>query len=436
MSTLAERVVDWAWSLEAVALPAGARRAVRRHLLDGWGCALAAARLGAAEPALIVARQMGGAGEARVPGLEDRLSVPAAAFATGALVHALDFDDTHPDALVHPTAAVLPVLSAVSQLVEPDTDTLEAAAAAGYELVLRLGAAIPHGFHARGFHATSVCGVFAATLVAARLLRLSPEQAVNALGIAGSTAAGSMEFLSSGSETKALHPAFTALAAVTSARLAAAGATGPASIFEGRYGLFAAYLQAAAPTDLADDLGARWAVEGIELKPYPCCHLSHATLSAVQTAAPRPVDVVAGRVQLPAASMPIVAEPRQTKLRPRSGYEAKFSLQWTVAALLLDGAISVDTYRDVDRPEVTELAERIDVVPIDYSGPPATAKGHVELVTGTGETLEAVSRPPDSAVTDETAIEKFVANAGGEDAARARAQEVLTSGWGSAGPDL
>lgn len=185
MSALADEFVEWAWDLVAGDIPPEAIRAARRHLLDGWGCALAAARLGTARPALEVACQATSPEDASVPGLSVRLPVSNAAFALGALVHALDFDDTHPVALVHPTAMILPVLSAVGQLTGADSGELETAAICGYEFIIRLGAAVPHGFHARGFHATSVCGVFAATLVTARLLGLSHRQAVSALGIAG-----------------------------------------------------------------------------------------------------------------------------------------------------------------------------------------------------------------------------------------------------------
>lgn len=430
MTALATRFVDWAYDLTPADLTPEVRRATRRHLLDGWGCVLAAARLGAATPALEVARLTTAPRDASVPGLDDKLPVAAAAFATGALLHALDFDDTHPIALVHPTAMVLPVLSAVGQLVGADSDALEVAAVTGYEFGIRLGSAVPHGFHARGFHATSVCGVFAATLVAARLLDLTREQAVHAIGIAGSTAAGSMEFLAAGTETKALHPALAAQSAVTAARLAAAGATGPDTILEGHDGLFAAYLQAAPPVDLADDLGTQWEVTHIELKPYPCCHLSHPSLDALRELPPGTGDIESGVIELPAASMPIVAEPRANKIRPRTSYEAKFSLPWTAAALLIDGSVTVDTFLDVSRPEVAALAERLEVHPFAYDAPPATASGRAVLRSKAGTSLDVIGPKRSDDDLDAVVVEKFVANAGDEDS-RAFATATLDHGWRS-----
>src|SRR5947208_3418857 len=89
-------------------------------------------------------------------------------------------------------------------------------AIAGYEVVNRLGSAVTHGFHSRGFHATSVCGVFASALIASRLLGLDVREATNALGIAGSVAAGSLEFLDTGSSTKQLHPGLAAIKRIVS----------------------------------------------------------------------------------------------------------------------------------------------------------------------------------------------------------------------------
>jgi 2-methylcitrate dehydratase PrpD len=382
-----------------------------------------------ARPALEVACQATAPQDASVPGLAARLPVTNAAFAIGALVHALDFDDTHPVALVHPTAVVLPVLSAVGQLVGADGAELEAAAVCGYEFVIRLGAAVPHGFHARGFHATSVCGVFAATLVAARLLGLSRSQAVSALGIAGSAAAGSMEFLAAGTETKSLHPALAAQAAVTAARLAAAGATGPATILEGRYGLFSAYLQSPPPEALASDLGERWEVTRIDLKPYPCCHLIHATLDALHDAGRRADDVESCIIDLPEASMPIIAEPRVHKVRPRTSYEAKFSMPWTAAALLIDGVVTVDTFTDIARPEVSRLAEAVTIRPMRYDSPPATAPGQAHLLTKSGAIVDAIAAPTGPVDHDTVAVEKFVANAGDGERSRMLARSVLHDGW-------
>ena len=214
--------------------------AAGRHLLDGLGTAVAAARRGLAGPALTVAAGLGGPPEATLLGRGVRVSAPAAALATGTLVHALDFDDTHAGGLVHATAVVLPAVLAVGEEVGATGEEAVLAAVAGFEAVCRIAGAAPHAFHQRGLHATHACGVFAAALVAARLLRLTEAQTVDALGIAGSSAGGLLEFLATGSSTKQLHPGLASHAGILAARLAAAGADGPDSVLEGGRGFYAA----------------------------------------------------------------------------------------------------------------------------------------------------------------------------------------------------
>ena len=161
--TAAETFAEWALSLRAADIPEDVRHAARRHVLDGFGCALAAHTSGAAPYATAL---VDGIDEASVIGSRARASVPRAALANGILVHALDYDDTHTAALVHSTAASLPAAFAVGQAMKaPGADVL-AATIAGFETTSRLGAAVTHGFHERGFHATSVTGVFASALIA------------------------------------------------------------------------------------------------------------------------------------------------------------------------------------------------------------------------------------------------------------------------------
>ena len=127
--------------------------------------------------------------------------------------------------------------------------------------------------------------------------------------------------------------------------------------------------------------------------------------------------------------MPIIAEPRPQKIAPRTPYEAKFSLQWSAAAMLIDGNVTVETYLDVNRPDVTALAHRIEIRPISFSAPPATAAGHVSVRTKAGDTITAISPGLGSANLDVIAVDKFVANAGGGERSRQFAQAAFDDGW-------
>lgn len=415
--SVARTYASWALALRIEDVPAPVVHAAKRHLLDGVGCAIAAARTGAAPYATAVLDDAPGAD---VIGLGRHASPPRAGLANGVLVHALDFDDTHAGALVHATAAVLPAAFAVGQASGASGREILTAAIAGYEIVTRLGAAVTHGFHARGFHATSVCGVFAAAIVAARLLGADEDHATSALGIAGSGAAGSLEFLESGSATKQLHPGLSAMNGIVAARLASAGAEGPATIFEGRYGLFRSYLGVPIePAVLTDGLGQRWETARITIKPYPACQLVHASLDAMRALGPIEPDAIEELTfEIPDGVASIVGD----KPRPRTAYEAKFSLEHCAAALLTDGVLGIDAFDEDAIARAAALAARIRWTDRPFAGAPADAPGiaTVTLRDGTSRTgrVERSRGGPDDPLTDDELLEKFRANGGSDELAK------------------
>jgi 2-methylcitrate dehydratase PrpD len=418
--TITEQLVDWAWRLDLTDVPAEVQHSATRHLLDGTGTAIAGYRRRTVPYAVAVAERTPIPSESTVIGLGRKLPAAQTAFANGTLIHALDFDDTHAGGLVHATATVLPAAFAVGERSAATGDSVLAAAIAGLETVTRIGRAVPHGFHNRGFHATSVCGVFAAALVASRLGGLSEDQAVNALGIAGSQASGSLEFLSDGSSTKQLHPGWSALAGITAADLAAAGATGPATILEGGSGLYRSYTgQPVDESAVLGGLGHDWETTSITIKPYPVCQLSHASLDALNSLREQIEDT--GHIEtiefrVPEESVPVVCEPRSTKLDPRTAYEAKFSLAWDAAVLLVDGRIGVSTFDDLNRPEVRSLAERVEYRSYRSETVPAAAPGMVIVRLQDGRQLEieipASRGGPDNPLPDADLRAKFIENCG------------------------
>ena len=434
MPTASERFVRWAWALDFGDLPGDVRDAACRHTLDGLGTALAASRLGTAPYATTVADQIGGPPEASIVD-GGRVAAPVAALANGILVHALDYDDTHAESRVHPTAAVVPAALAAAEHAGASGAEYLTACVAGYELVTRLGAAVRHGFHTRGFHATSVCGVFSSALVGARLWNLRAETAVAALGIAGSFASGSLQFLQDGSATKQLHPGWAAHAGLMAVRLALAGASGPAQILEGENGFFRAYAgQDVGPEVVVADLGHRWETTRVTLKPYPACQLSHASLDALRLLRDRigPLDAVEEvTFEMPIESVPIVCEPFEMKLRPRTAYDAKFSLQWCAATLLIDGRLDVESFAEdrLARPEVLRLAARVRHRAYTSGVVAASAPGRVS-VRRRGRTDERAEVPastgsPESPLSDAQLRAKFVENVGDPSRAREIAEMVF-----------
>ena len=416
--TLSERFVDWSIGLHSV--PPEVRRAAKWHVLDAIGTGLAAARLGVVDFAVAEAMRYGTPAESSILGYETRHPAPMAALANGTLIHGLDFDDTHAAAILHGSAAVLPATLAISETVDADLDTAVDAFVVGLEMAIRVAAAATRKFHARGFHATSVVGIFGAALAASRLLGLDAAVTVNALGIAGSQASGSLEFLYTGSLTKPLHPGWAGSAAVMAARMAARGATGPATILEGGWGLYRSYADTTVePDEVTATLGKEWETTRMTVKPYPVCQYSHATLD---TLALLPDDLDPSRIAridigLPQDSLAVVAEPREARLRPRTTHEAKFSVQWNVATLLIDGHLSIDHFRDeqLAREDVRDLAATVFVHRRPFDGPLAEAPGDVRITLQGGETItrnvSCSSASPDRPRDEGALLDKFASNA-------------------------
>ena len=424
METAAEQFAAFTSSLGIGAIPDEVVEAGKLHVLDTLGCGLAAHARDAAPAARKAMTENGVGGPASVIGVRGGLPAPDAALVNGVSCHALDYDDTHTASIAHVSVAVVPAALAVAQSQGAAGADALAAAIAGNEVVTRLGMAVGSAFHARGFHPTAVCGVFGATSAAARLGGLDAATTVNALGIAGSMSSGVLEYLADGSSTKQLHPGWAAHGGIIASRLAAHGATGPSSILEGRSGLYRAFVERG-DVDIAaqtGDLGRRWETPKIAFKPYPACHFMHASLDAMaEIVAQAPIEledideIVALSTE---AGVAMVLEPLDDKHRPRTEYEAKFSLPYSVASLLIRGKVDTSTYSDeaIREEDVLELAAKVRYEVKDYETFPRALPGGVRLRMRDGQTLEAdlpyQRGGAENPMTDAEVREKFRANAG------------------------
>lgn len=412
-----------AWATGPLEVPASVRASAIRHLVDGFGVAMAAVRRDAAAPAVQVARDLGGPPQAAVIGSGGLIGAPAAGLANGTLVHALDFDDTHAGGLIHATAVVLPAAFAVGQEYRSSGREVLEAVVVGLEVACRVAAAAPHRFHARGLHATMASGVFSSAAVAARLSGLSADQTTSALGIAGSQAGGLLAFLGTGASTKQLHPGMASHAGILAARLAAAGATGPETVFDGPHGVYDALVGGEADaTSIVRDLGRNWQAERIGIKPYPVCQLSHATLDAVADARLRHAfaadQILALEADVHPDSAGVVCDDSRDLARPSSDYAAKFSLPWCVASQLVDGGLGLDAFVEErrTRTEVEDLARRVSWRLTTPDGPAADAPGQVRITLVGGTVVEGrVNRStggPDQPLSFEQVLAKVVDAAG------------------------
>jgi 2-methylcitrate dehydratase PrpD len=274
---------------------------------------------------------------------------------------------------------------------------LIAAIALGNEISCRVGSVASGQFHKRGFHPTGLFATFGITYLASKLLGLNVHQTAQAAGICGSFAAGLLQCWVDGTQTKFLHPGWAAQSGITAAMLARTGTTGPAEVFEGRFGLFASHLQdPAQPRNfgrIRDQLGTHWESRNSSFKPFPAAHVLHPYISAIlrlrEKHGIRPSDVERIDCPVTAFIVGIVCEPVEEKFAPASDSHGRVSLQYSLAEALTLGSLGKNAYREesLRDPAILPLARRVNYhVDPAYPGP-GRFKGEVTITIKDGRSF-------------------------------------------------
>jgi 2-methylcitrate dehydratase PrpD len=274
------------------------------------------------------------------------------ALANGTAAHAIEMDDTHNAGSIHLGVVMFSAALALAEwLPDVSVEHFAAAVVAGYEAAARIAMAVqPKQHYLLGFHPTATCGVFGAAVTASKLLNLTADQMLSAFGIAGSMAAGSMEFLAEGAWTKRLHPGLAAQNGIQAAMLAAEGFRGPAKILEGRDGFLSGYSRKPLPELIADDLGGSFELMRTSVKPHACCRYMQGPIDAILALRRehgfQPDEISRIEVAILEAGWPLVAEPRAQKYNPQCIVEAQFSMPFGAAVAVLYGAAGIDQFAE------------------------------------------------------------------------------------------
>jgi 2-methylcitrate dehydratase PrpD len=419
-ATLASEIA----ALELADVPEHVRERAKLLILDTLGVQLAAVELESSRTVIGAMVDLGGAEEAGIVGSGRRVAAPNAALANGALVHALDFDDTHLPAQVHVSGGVLPAALAAAERRSCSGADLLAGFIAGAEVSVRVGMAAPGRFNDNGYHATGVCGAFGAAAAAARVMGLDAGRLAHALGLAGSQASGTMAFLDDpGSWVKRLHPGWAAHAGYYAAFLAGHGYTGPAGVFEAAYGgLYASHVRDGFdPGVLTAPLEDHWQTARIGLKPYPTGQFNIPFMDAARRLvdeegiALEDIDRIVCHIAERAVAT--VCEPLDAKRRPETGYAGKFSLPYSVAAMLVRGRATLREFEDeAARDEaILRVSDKIEYVIDPDADFPRYYPAWVVVVLEDGRELER-REPinlghPENPLSAEQVLAKFRANA-------------------------
>ena len=351
-------LVDFVLGLELAALPPAVVEAANRSVTDWLGTAVRGSVEPLADAIAKVIDVTGGDAQATVVGRGRRTSALLAAFANGAQAHALDFDDTHLPSVVHGSAPVAPVVLALGEWQRVSGADALTAFVAGFEVETRIGRVIGRRLTERGWHVTATVGTFGAAAAAGRLLGLNATQLANALGIAGTQAAGLTQ--SFGTMAKPLHPGKAAMNGLLAALLAREGFTGSTAMLDAPDGIAGTFLGVTDLGSAAEDFGKRWELLQNSTKFYAACHLTHATVDGAraireQSAPPaEAIESVHCRVNPLALK---VADQRN----PKTPLEGKFSIRFCAATALLYGDAGEAEFTDarLTDPAIARVMARV-----------------------------------------------------------------------------
>lgn len=424
---LSEAAAAWASRMAFDEMPADVVASTKLRILDIAGAMLAGSQTPDARATYASATDTSPGNDGIALGFERALSVSGAALVNGTSALVLEFDDSHLESAIHVGSPVVSAAVPMACRLGLSGRELVEAVAVGNELTCQLGLIAPGRLTPLGFHPTGIFGTFGAIYALGKCLGFSPEQFVNAVGLGGSMSAASMASWEDGTAAKSLHAGFSAYAAVNAVSLARHGITGPAVLFEGRWGFFRAHVQDEQATfrfdGFAERLGNPWEAGNIAPKAYPCGHYIQphieAALEIVRAHRLCADDVAEVTCWIPSFVVAMVASPLEEKRRPNTLFQARMSLQHAMAEAIVAGRMDKGSFAPANlrNPAFNAVADKVrfevDVEATDRS----RLGGTVLFRLSDGRTLTCTisdmrGMPQNPMATDDL-VAKFCLNADG-----------------------
>lgn len=355
------RLARYIVSAKAEDLPENVRKEAARTLLNWAGCAIGGSRHETLDIAISALAPFSGPAQASVLGRRDRLDVLNAAFMNGVSSHIFDYDDTHLKTIIHPAGPVASAILALSEYRPISGRDFVHALVLGVETECRIGNAVYPAHYDIGWHITGTAGVFGAAAAAGKLLGLSEQQMVWALGVAATQPVGLREMF--GTMTKSFHPGRAANNGLTAALLASRNFTSSDQPLEAKRGWANVLSTSRNYAEITDKLGASYEILLNTYKPFACGIVLHPAIDGCiqlrneYKLKAADIDRIEVRVH------PLVLE-LTGKKTPQTGLEGKFSIYYAAAVAIVEGAAGERQFSDrlVRDPTIVALRDR--VVPI------------------------------------------------------------------------
>lgn len=419
MATVAESYAEFICRLNFDDLPEEVVRRAKVSLVDLMGVMLAGSDMPFPKAARDYLVSLAGKPQATMIRTDGgKFPAPTAALANGICSHALDMDDGHRYGALHPGTAVIPAALASAEAIGADGKRLIAAVVAGFEVIIRVARAINPSHLTRGFHTTGTAGTFGAAAAVGNILGLNPKQMTHALGLAGLQSAGLLEVLHDGAMAKPIHPGHAGASGILAVELAARGAEGPTTIFEGPKGFLHAMTDAVDQDRLIEGLGEQWEILHTYIKLHAACRHIHPSIDCALRI--RATGVTPSRIKrVHIRTYPVAIEFCGHTMHPTSVSAAKFSLAFGVALALCRGDAFTDKFSEenIDDPEIRNLAARVQVdVGDDWARAYPGLRGAEMIVTlDDGHDhrwkIDLPHGEPEDPATLEEIQKKFMANA-------------------------
>ena len=358
--------VDFCVGVTYEDLPSAVIEYVKKLGLDFVGTAAYGSLADSSKTMLEFIQSLNVRGDCTVIGTSEKYPPQYAALANGTFVKPNELDDVENSSSLHPGASVWPVILAMGEKYHVDGKRLITAAVLGYETIIRLGRAINYAEHyKRGFHPSSTCGNFAATVAASKLLNLTKQQMIDALGITGSQTSGSFRYIVAGSWTKAFHSGWASHNGILAAQLAQKGFNGPSDILEGQYGFLESYSENTHPELIPKDLGKVYETLRTGIKTHTACRHEHPALDAVlgivRGNGLKPEDIERVDIHMIGNAFRLVVEPEDEKRAPRNVVESMHSMYFGAAMAIIKRRAFIEEHTEgwLHSSQVRDLISKI-----------------------------------------------------------------------------